>query len=422
MERNFGAVSPQNTTDKAVPRERRLVTDVLESALCYARERDYRGWDYADGMSSPFREVLPDNRWINLVLQELPKRSPVNVRPLLGIPPRRNFKGCALFSSANVMAYELTGQSWYLDEAEALLGWLLEHRRDDPFGWGHNHDLQGLSRTIPRNTPDIVATTYVARAMMDLAEHRPIPEYASLPERISTFFREELCDTTPDGIRLRYEPTAPTGTYVLNANALAGSLLVELADTYEAPSLRPFGESLLDYVAAEQHPLGGWKYTDPPSASHLSMDNHHTGFILESYLRHRDRTGSDRYDDVINRGLSFYRDVLYDPNGAPRWDERRRYPRDIHGAAQGIITFAMADDRDFAARILGWTLEAMYDEGRFFYRQNRLFTRRFTLMRWCQAWMAYAIASYLAADAPHRQPLSGQRNHYGPDTIRYSGL
>lgn len=370
--------------------------DILETALGYARRRNYTGYDYADGMSSRLREAYPgDNRWINLVIQESAKRCPINIRPLLGIPKRRNFKGSALFASAAVGAYASGGDERYLREARRLIDWLVEHRRDEPYGWGHNHQLQLLDRQIPRNTPDIVATTYISRAIMELTRYEDVEEYAVIGERVPAFIQNELLTEEDGGHRIRYEPTAPWGTYVLNANALGGSLLVELADEFNRPDLVPLGESLLDYVAEHQHMLGGWVYTDPPDASHLSMDNHHNGFIIESYLRYRARTGSSRYDDVLSSGLQFYRDVLFDANGAPRWDEHHRYPRDIHGAAQGIVTFALAGDHQFAARILGWTLESMYHDGRFYYRKGRLHTRRITLMRWCQAWMTYALSRYV---------------------------
>jgi len=31
----------------------------------------------------------------------------------------------------------------------------------------------------------------------------------------------------------------------------------------------------------------------------------------------------------------------------------------------------------------------------FYYQKNKFYTKRFTLMRWCQAWMAYAMSEYL---------------------------
>jgi hypothetical protein len=36
-------------------------------------------------------------------------------------------------------------------------------------------------------------------------------------------------------------------------------------------------------------------------------------------------------------------------------------------------------------------------DGRFYYRKGRYYTKRITLMRWCQAWMAYALAVWLTS-------------------------
>jgi len=36
------------------------------------------------------------------------------------------------------------------------------------------------------------------------------------------------------------------------------------------------------------------------------------------------------------------------------------------------------------------------DEGQFYYKKGRFLTHRVTLMRWCQAWMGYALAEFLA--------------------------
>jgi hypothetical protein len=60
--------------------------------------------------------------------------------------------------------------------------------------------------------------------------------------------------------------------------------------------------------------------------------------------------------------------------------------------------FTYAGEHEFARRILEWVFESLHaGNGAFYYRKERFFTRRVTLMRWCQAWMAYAMAEYLDA-------------------------
>ena len=48
---------------------------------------------------------------------------------------------------------------------------------------------------------------------------------------------------------------------------------------------------------------------------------------------------------------------------------------------------------ELADQIVDWALTNMYhSEGRFYYQKTRLFTKRFTLLRWCNGWMARALA------------------------------
>ena len=137
-------------------------------------------------------------------------------------------------------------------------------------------------------------------------------------------------------------------------------------------------------------------YRDPPEASHVSMDNYHNGFIIESLQHYQTVTGDPRYSDVLNDALNFYREVLYEPDGAPNWDEENQYPKDTHAAAQGVVTFVNSGENEFASRILDWTEDNLHAaNGRFYYQKDRIYTKRFTLMRWCQGWMAYALSEYI---------------------------
>src|SRR2546425_10160485 len=84
--------------------------EVLDRALSWARERDYRGFSKFDGLESPvLRLVLGFHPWTRLLASQLVMRAPVNVRPLLGIPQARNPKGIALFAGALLLRYRLRG-------------------------------------------------------------------------------------------------------------------------------------------------------------------------------------------------------------------------------------------------------------------------------------------------------------------------
>ena len=386
------------------------VQDTLADVLTYARERDYAGWDYVDGMSSRILQALPvENKWLNLAVQESVKRAPINIRPLFLVEQRRNFKGCALFAMANLTADRAlddagrasdgSGGVDYRDEASELLDWLIEDRRTGFSGFcgGHNHVIQGLHHQGPINDPDLVSTAYAVRALLRGAELDD--RYAEVARTAADWAIDDMDYREVDGgATIRSFPKHPDDVYTINAGAVAARMFIDLYDHFDEEPLRRYGENLLSYIANEQTPEGGWYYRDPPESSHLSMDNHHNGFIIEAFHRHREVTGSDAFRDTLERSLKFYRNTLFESTGAPNWDEESTYPRDIHSAAQGIIVFSNLGDPEFARRILDWSRDNLSDgNGRFYFRKQRFYTKRITLMRWCQAFMAYATSELLAA-------------------------
>ncbi|MFB6164396.1 MAG: antibiotic ABC transporter permease [Haloarculaceae archaeon] len=415
----------RSDTDRRLPAADRFVRDGLEATLAYARERDYCGWDYGDGMSSRYLQALPvDNKWVNLAVQETVKRAPVNVRPLFRVEQRRNYKGTALFAMANLTADRLELASApgargvdYREEAHDLCEWLLAARSVGYAGFcgGHNHRLQHLDGQGHPNDPDIVSTTYAVKALLRGADLDA--EYPEIARTVVDFIEEDLNYRPVEdgrGALVNYHMNHPEEYYTINAGALCARTLLDLHahfgqgdgrgrtgdgnDVDDAFGLRERAEALLDHIADLQRPCGGWPYREPADASHLSMDNHHNGFVIESFQRYRQVTGSDRYADTLADALAFYRQDLFDPNGAPHFDESSPYPRDIHASTQGALVFTYAGDLAFARRILEWVFDELYaGDGRFYYRKERFFTRRVTLMRWCQAWMAYAMSEYLAA-------------------------
>jgi hypothetical protein len=399
---------------------------LLRRALAYSRRQDYTGWDYGDGMSSRLLRALPvENTYLNLAVQEVVKRSPVEVRPFLMVERRRNYMGAALFAMAIRNYGSLNGEVEAVDrfhdiadpesETRSLLEWLLSNQCPGCSGFcgGHRHDLQHLNGRVGKpSDPDLVSTSYAVRALLANADlDDRYPETA----RTATAFVEQDLDyrTVPDGAVVNYHLNHDPDVYTINAGALGARLFLDLYDHFGTPVYRERAAALLDHVAGLQTDRGGWHYRDPPSSSHLSMDSHHNGFVIEGFQRYDEVVDDDRYAETIADGMAFYRS-LFDSDGAPDFDESSPYPRDIHAATQGILVFTYAGEFERARRLIGWIVDNLYaGDGRFYFRKHRLYTQRITLMRWCQAWTAYALSEYLriSTTAPDRRrqvPTSGR--------------
>ena len=194
-------------------------------------------------------------------------------------------------------------------------------------------------------------------------------------------------------------PVAMT-TKVLDVSILIAATMAEYSNMTKDSKNLEIAHRLTNYVVKQQTEEGAWFYTDPPEHSHIRHDNYHTGFILDSLWRYMNCTEDRRWENNYWLGLDFYANKLFNLDGSPRWMSDKDFPHDIHGAAQGILTFSRHRDNYpvLAENIIDWALEIMYHpEGRFFYQQSRLFRKRFTLLRWCNAWMVRALSRWLRA-------------------------
>lgn len=377
-----------------------LLLDVLRSVHAYSRARGWQGNEKHDALNSPaLWRWFGSRRWTRLLATQGVMRFPLNLRPLFGVPPAHNPKGVALFAQSMLDRAALTTDPADRREADALLELLLSLAVPAPSGalaWGYLYPWQDLGFYAPRGTPNAVVSAFACEALLDAYEEGGDPRWLDAVGGAARFFladltrlrdeREELC--------LSYMPL-PMRMRVMDVSILIGAVLARYARHAGRRDLNDPAERLVRYVVARQTPDGAWFYTDPPGDSPIRHDNYHTGFILDALWRWMQTTGDRSHAHAYRRGLDFYCRHLFADDGAPRWMSDREYPHDIHGAAQGILTFArhQAEYPGLADRIAAWSLAHMYDpEGRFYYQRTRLFTKRFTFMRWCNAWMARALA------------------------------
>jgi hypothetical protein len=382
------------------------LADLQRDILEVARAADYEGYSKHDALNARWLEVLASpSKLLRFGFTQVVMRSPVHVRPLLGVRTARNPKGLALFVRGLLARYRVLRDDASRQEAHALLTWLADHPSPGQAWpcWGYPYPWQDVGFFARRDLPNRVVTSFVVQAMLDGYETLGEDRFLDVATRAVAFLLEAPKTLYEDARHrcVSYVPDESVNWIVMDVPALAGAAAARVAAISGDATLMGEAGRLVRYVVSKQTDYGAWFYAEPPSDSHITHDNYHTGFILDAILSYGQSAKSDEFADAYREGLRFYRDRLFEPDGAPRFMHDKKYPFDIHGAAQGIITFALAqratgEGRSFSRRVLRWTIEHMYDPKThwFYYQRRRAYRTRVRLLRWCQAWMVWAIGCH----------------------------
>src|SRR4030042_5670637 len=88
----------------------------IEEMLSYIESVDYAGYDPYDALNSPLiRRIGAGKKWVRVAATHLVRRSPLNLRPLLGIRKGHNPKGIALFLWGYAKLYALEKDDRYME-------------------------------------------------------------------------------------------------------------------------------------------------------------------------------------------------------------------------------------------------------------------------------------------------------------------
>jgi rhamnogalacturonyl hydrolase YesR len=376
--------------------------NILIEVLSAAKAQGYSGYSKFDALNSPFLKKLTfNNKWLRFFLIQVIKELPFNIRPILQVEKSRNPKGIALFARAYFFLYQLTGEQVYLEQGEVLLQWLLEHPSTgcQNLCWGYNFIWQSTLFLQDKFEPNAVVSTFVGEALVHGYRLTKKDQYLRAACLVADFIINDLpvLHDTEDERAIAYV-LRKVDAIVLNNQVLTGAFLIKVWKETGNEKLEDIAQRQFNYTINRRTDYHAWYYTYPHGKSHITHDNYHTGGILDGILEYYEETGDDRYMQVYWDGLKYYQQYLFEPNGAPRWMNNKKYPLDIHGAAQGIISFAKAARHDAsfmpqAQLIADWTLKHLYREQSqdFVYRQGRYLKWNYSLMRWCNAWMARAL-------------------------------
>ena len=375
----------------------------LNSKLLHSIQADdFAGYDPFDSLNSTLLQATPlyRNEWVRLAWLQLGKRSPINLRPLLRVPKKRNPKGVGLFISGLLQDYRRTGAAEYLLQARELAAWLLTQRSDlqqwQHSCWGYHFDWQARAFYVPAGKPNIITTCYVARALHELGTLTADQALIDVALDAARFISTQLY--TESGGRSFYAYIPGEQAFVHNASlwgaawcAFAGKQLGD--ETLIAQALQVARQSV-----QEQATDGSWVYG--ARHHHQFIDGFHTGYNLEALCLLREATASSEFDQCIREGYAYYVNTFFTEDGTARYYNNNIYPIDMHSFAQAVFTLLKvgntAEDLKLCSKVVQRAIELLYlpDKGQFVYQQTRWVTNRINYTRWTQAWAYCSMAFY----------------------------
>jgi hypothetical protein len=391
-------VSATSSTEEMTvpsPERRAALSDALRRLESWGRERDWVGTDPYDGLNAT-RFAWPLERSVlgRRLLTQLVKRSPVNLRPLLGIPRGRSAAALAQVASSYALG-AIPGAEGRVRLAETLRA--LEAERCPGFEepcWGYHFDVQTRVFFYPTDSPNTIATVFAGRALLDAYEATGELRLLELAVGTGDFFLRHV-PQTEDGDGAFFGYLVGDRTPIHNANTLACALLARLAHHTDREDMRVAAEAGLRWTINHQRPDGSWPYGEQP---HLDwVDNFHTGYVLDS-LMYSAGAGVEVDGGVaLERGLAYYRRALFLDDGTPKYTPESVYPIDAQCVAQGIQTMALAGSREPSYGTFAWTVfdfaqrRMRRRDGSYLFQRRRRWANAAPHMRWMAAPMMEAL-------------------------------
>lgn len=334
-----------------------------------------------------------------LVMQVV-KRSPLDLRPILGITPTRNAATVAWAVSAYARTSFLPAdlQRQRLGQAVALLASMQLPDWEDAC-WSYPFDTQSRVFFYAKTDPNTIATSFAGMALIDAFETIGDERLLELARSSGRFLVANVPQTEdPPGARFGY--LVGDASPIHNANTHVCALLARLAAHGSTEHLEAIREGLT-WTLERQRPDGSWPYGEREDLDWV--DGFHTGYVLDALRACADAGVDDRAEPAWRRGLEYWRANLFGDDGLPKYYDNETYPIDTQCAAQGIQTLALASRHDpscleQAWQVFEWTMANMRrDDGLFYFQRRRHWINRIPHMRWTETCMYLALAHLLAA-------------------------
>lgn len=379
--------------------------NVLLSLHNYCRKESFIGYSLYDSHNSfiPFEKF---GRSISFYVNQIIKRSPINIRPLIGVKKGINPKayGLLLNSYSKIKSLNILNDQLIDSLNHKFFNRLVENYSKGYSGycWGYNYDWpQKNGEMIPAYTPSGVVTGFNCSGIFSYFNAYQNDKAKAVISDSASFVLNDLhLSDTKYGLCFSYTPVKKDLT--INANLLAAEVLAYDDYLHKKKEHRELILGVLDFTKNLQNEDGSWYYShNIETFEPKKQIDFHQGYVLETMdiILKLCSIKDDVYEKCITMGLEFYYKNQFSAEGTCYWRFPSKWPVDIHNQSQGIITFSRFAEKDekylhFAKKITDWTIKNMQgSKGNFYYQKWPLLTNKVNYMRWNQAWMLLALTT-----------------------------
>ena len=369
----------------------------LNKLKTYIESNDYKGHDPYDALKSPLFKlpIIKSNKFIRFGTQQLVKRLPFSIRPLLFIPKGYNPVTIGLSIQAYTSLYqaELENKEKYLQKIDFLVDELKNLIPNGYSGacWGYDFDWEARHSKIPAYQPTVVATGIIINALFIAYQITGHQETVELIESAAKFVVNDLKRTYKEAaFCFSYSPFDQQ--QVFNASMKGARLLAQAYSILHINEYKELAEQAVSFVLSHQKEDGSWGYSLANTGGWT--DNYHTGYILDCLDEYQKLTLDFQWNKNLENGYLFYVNHFIENNGCPKFYYNRTHPIDCTSAAQTILTTLRFGDKEIANKTATWMIQNMQKkDGSFIFRKFKYYTIRTSFMRWSNAWMFAALSN-----------------------------
>lgn len=378
------------------------IKESIKQLQCYIENENYSGYDPYDALKSPLFNIpiLSSNKLLRFGIQQIVKRSLINLRPILKISKGHNPVTLGLC----VQAYGYLSQLYierkeeYMLKAENLINELENLIASGYSGacWGYDFPWEARYTKISGYQPTVVATGIITNALFEYYKISNNQKAIELCMSSANFILKDLNRTFKNSLFcFSYSPFDKLT--VFNASMKGVRLLSQVYSVTKDDNLKQIARKAVNFVVNYQNSNGSWYYGVKNISK--SIDNYHTGYVLDCLDEYIKNTGDDSLKESLEKGYRYYVSNYFENNGSPKFYNNRLYPVDCTSGSQSILTLTRFRNYMQAKRTAIHLINNMQNPtGYFYFRKYKYFTNKSSFMRWSNAWMFCALTYFLYKD------------------------